>query len=574
MRSFKISVVKFLAALVTMLMLGTSTFAQVSVTLPNVSGASGVEKLGAITVGDLTGKNVLAFEFKLTYDKNIVSIRGVDAAGTLVEGKGNLTVNADTVNGTLSVAWAHSAALSGQGTLLKLRIRFKSVGTTTLSTGATFKFNAGNPVANVTSGTAQTAAILIQGDAVSATAGDNIVIPIRTTNITADQKVLSYEFTATFDKNIIEINNYDLASTLSSGGVAAINVNNNTGTVTFSLASSSYLTGSGILVKLTGKAKAKGNTQLSFSSFKFNTGTPGATADPATIVVAEANVAPTLTLSPNQTTFAVNENQTLTITLNGADANTGDVLTYSYTANPATTGATLTGNVFRWTPNYDQAGAYSVTFKVTDKGGLSASVTVSIVVNNVNRAPVFTAEIPNNIVIPVHNVPVPFEFIYRASDPDGDPVTFRIVSGPGEISTNGYYLWAPTPSQAGRSFVLIVEVSDGSLTAQSVRTIKVSDVVVGLEEEAGVPKEYALMQNYPNPFNPVTTIRFALPKESHVKLSVYNILGQEVATLVNGNMSAGYHRVEFDASRLNTGMYIYKIEAGEYVSMKKMMYVK
>jgi len=574
MRNIKISVVKFLALLAAMLMLGTSSFAQVSVTFPNVSGASGVQKTGAITVGDLTDKNVIAFQFTLSYDKNIVVIPGVDATGTLIEEKGNLTVNADTTNGTLSVAWAHSSALTGQGTLLKLNIKFKNAGTTTLDASSSFKFNAGNPAASVVAGSAQTAAVLIQGGSVTAVAGEDIVIPILTTTITADQEVLSYEFTASFNKDVIEITNYDLESTLSSGAIAAINVNNTTGTVSFSLASGSYITGSGTLLKLTGKAKAAGSTELTFTSFKFNTGTPGATADPAQIVVAEANVAPTLTLNPAGP-YSVNENETLTITLNGADANTGDVLTYSYTATPATTGATLSAaGVFSWKPNYDQAGVYSVTFKVTDKGGLSASLTVAIVVNNVNRAPVFTAEIPNNQVIPVHNVPVPFEFIYKANDPDGDPVTFRIVSGPGEISANGYYLWAPTPSQAGKSYVLIVEVSDGSLTATSTRTIKVSDTVTGVEEEVGIPNEFMLMQNYPNPFNPTTTIKFALPKESHVKLSVYNILGQEVATLVNGIMQAGYHRVNFDATGLNTGMYIYKIQADGFVMMKKMMYVK
>ncbi|MEG8947698.1 cohesin domain-containing protein [Rosettibacter firmus] len=572
MRRIKISVVKFLGLLVTMLMLGTSTFAQVSVTLPSVSGASGVEKLGAITVGDLTGKNVLSFQFTLSYNKNVVKIAEVEQAGTLVEGKGILTVNADTANGTLSVAWASGSYLSGQGTLLKLKVKFVSSGTTTLSDGGTFKFNNGNPVANVTAGSLQTAAVLIQGGSVSATAGDNIEIPVLTTEITAAQKVLSYEFTASFDKNVIEINNYDLESTLSAGGLAAINVDNNAGTVSFSLASGSYITGSGTLLKLKGKAKAAGSTELVFNSFRFNTGTPGATADPALIVVAEANVAPTLTLNPNQTSFAVNENETLTITLVGADANTGDVLTYSVTSLPQ--GATLVNNVFTWKPTYDQAGAYSVTFKVTDKGGLSASKTVAIVVNNVNRAPVFTAEIPNNQVIPVHNVPVPFEFIYKASDPDGDPLTFRLVIGPGTISTTGEYLWAPLPAQAGKEFDIVVEVSDGSLIATSTRRVKVSDVVVGVEEEVGMPKEYSLMQNYPNPFNPSTTIKFALPKDSHVKLSVYNILGQEVATLVNGFMNAGYHTIKFDASGLNTGMYIYKIQADNFVSMKKMMYVK
>ncbi len=572
MKSFKLSVVKFLVALVTMLMLGTSTFAQVSVTLPSASGAAGVEKIGAITVDDLTGKNVIAFQCTLTYDKNVVKILGIDDAGTLVEGIGYLTVNADTVNGTLSVAWANGTALSGQGTLLKLKIKFVSTGTTTLSDNGTFKLNGGNPAVNVTAGTLQTAAVLIQGGSVSATAGDDIEIPFYTTEITADQNVLSYEFTAIFDPAVIEINNFSLESSLSADGSAQINVDNNAGTLTFGLSKGSYITGSGLLFKLTGKAKAAGNTELKFTNFKFNAGTPIAVSDPALIVVVEANVAPTLTLDPNQTSFAVNENETLTITLVGSDANAGDVLTYSAMGLPQ--GATLVNNVFTWKPSYDQAGAYSVTFKVTDNAGLSDSNTVAIVVNNVNRAPSFTAEIPEGQIVPVHNVPVPYEFIYKANDPDGDQLTFRLVSGPGEISATGEYVWIPIPSQAGKSYVLIVEVSDGNLTATSTRTIKASDVVVGVEEEAGMPKEYSLMQNYPNPFNPTTIIKFALPKDSHVKLSIYNVLGQEVATLVNGFMSAGYHTVKFDASGLNTGMYIYKIQADNFVSMKKMMYVK
>ncbi|MEG8990930.1 cohesin domain-containing protein [Ignavibacteria bacterium 4148-Me] len=547
----------------------------VNVKLPIIAGTINTEKLAAITVDDISAKNITAIQFTLNYDKNIISIPEVVTTGTLLEGKGILSANADTTNGTVTVAWAGYPPLTGEGSLLKLKIKFKNYGTSNLDFGNTLKFNLGIPGAIVTSGSAKTAAVIVQGGSVTAVAGDNIVIPILTTAITADQKVLSYDFTASFNKDVIEITNYDLESTLSSGGIAAINVNNTTGTVTFSLASGSYITGSGTLLKLTGKAKAAGSTELTFTSFKFNTGTPGATADPAQIVVAEANVAPTLTLNPNQTTFAVNENETLTITLIGADANTGDVLTYSYTATPATTGATLSAaGVFSWKPNFDQAGVYSVTFKVTDKGGLSATKTVAIVVNNVNRPPVFTVEIPNNQVVPVHNVPVTFEFIYKAEDPDGDPLTFRKVSGPGEISTTGLFTWEPVPDQAGKSYILIVEVSDGSLTATSTRTIKVSDTVTGVEEESGIPNEFMLMQNYPNPFNPTTTIKFALPKESHVKLSVYNILGQEVATLVNGIMQAGYHRVNFDATGLNTGMYIYKIQADGFVMMKKMMYVK
>ena len=94
--------------------------------------------------------------------------------------------------------------------------------------------------------------------------------------------------------------------------------------------------------------------------------------------------------------------------------------------------------------------------------------------------------------------------------------------------------------------------------------------------------KFILDQNYPNPFNPVTTIRFNLPEASLnpsqggtlVKLSVYNILGQQVAVLVNEVLESGVHTINFDASELNSGMYIYKIEAGTFVQTRKMTLVK
>jgi len=96
MRSFKISVVRFLTVLAAMLMLGTSTFAQVSVTLPKVSGLPGATGEGAITVGDLTGKNVTAFEFTISYDKSMFYITGATAGSLL--GSNVPTVNADTAS--------------------------------------------------------------------------------------------------------------------------------------------------------------------------------------------------------------------------------------------------------------------------------------------------------------------------------------------------------------------------------------------------------------------------------------------------------------------------------------------
>jgi hypothetical protein len=89
-----------------------------------------------------------------------------------------------------------------------------------------------------------------------------------------------------------------------------------------------------------------------------------------------------------------------------------------------------------------------------------------------------------------------------------------------------------------------------------------------------VPEQYELGQNYPNPFNPSTKIRFAIPTSSFVTLKVYNVLGQEVANLVNQNLTPGSYEVSFDASRLPSGMYMYRVDAGKFSSTKKMVLVK
>ncbi len=98
-----------------------------------------------------------------------------------------------------------------------------------------------------------------------------------------------------------------------------------------------------------------------------------------------------------------------------------------------------------------------------------------------------------------------------------------------------------------------------------------SDVI---EATVSLPKNFELNQNYPNPFNPATTIMFQLPQDSRVTLKVYNMLGQEIATLINQDMTAGYQSVSFDASRLSSGTYIYRLEAGNFVKIKKMMLLK
>ncbi|MCX6165539.1 MAG: M20/M25/M40 family metallo-hydrolase [Ignavibacteriae bacterium] len=93
-------------------------------------------------------------------------------------------------------------------------------------------------------------------------------------------------------------------------------------------------------------------------------------------------------------------------------------------------------------------------------------------------------------------------------------------------------------------------------------------------QTTGIPKKFDMKQNYPNPFNPVTKIQYEVPKASYVTIKVYDILGREVATLVNTNMEAGYFMYDFDASALSSGVYIYKMTAGTFEKTMRMMVVK
>jgi len=88
------------------------------------------------------------------------------------------------------------------------------------------------------------------------------------------------------------------------------------------------------------------------------------------------------------------------------------------------------------------------------------------------------------------------------------------------------------------------------------------------------PKEFKLEQNFPNPFNPTTNIQYQLPQVAKVTLKVYDILGSEVATLVNEEQEAGYKEIQFNGVNLASGMYVYRLQAGNYISTKKMLMIK
>jgi len=92
--------------------------------------------------------------------------------------------------------------------------------------------------------------------------------------------------------------------------------------------------------------------------------------------------------------------------------------------------------------------------------------------------------------------------------------------------------------------------------------------------ESRIPRMFALDQNYPNPFNPSTIIHYGLPNHSHVTLTVFNTLGQQVAQLVDGEIDAGYHEVKFDGSGLSSGVYLYRMQAGGHMETKRLLLIR
>lgn len=127
-----------------------------------------------------------------------------------------------------------------------------------------------------------------------------------------------------------------------------------------------------------------------------------------------------------------------------------------------------------------------------------------------------------------------------------------------------------------REYFYVVEVHDDGFNVAVSKEF--TPTVTSVEDQA-VPTVYSLGQNYPNPFNPSTTIKFGLPVNSNVTVKIFDILGQEVANLINSDLAAGFHTINFDASQLHSGMYIYRIQAqgidgNNFVDAKKMLLVK
>jgi hypothetical protein len=147
------------------------------------------------------------------------------------------------------------------------------------------------------------------------------------------------------------------------------------------------------------------------------------------------------------------------------------------------------------------------------------------------------------------------------------------IKGAGTSLHQHAYEWTDSSAAEGQAYYYRLEYVDSTKTARYSTEILSLWLPLSVREKISIG-DYQLFQNYPNPFNPTTTIHYELPTESFVRLSVFNLLGQQVRTLVNKTETAGYKSVQFDGSNLASGLYFYCVSAGTFTDVKKMLLVR
>ena len=163
-----------------------------------------------------------------------------------------------------------------------------------------------------------------------------------------------------------------------------------------------------------------------------------------------------------------------------------------------------------------------------------------------------------------------------------DELTAAAASSAGAIfwTTDGGVTWVEQVPKEIYSLIMDIQIVTDSVAyavgwyGTMLKTTTGGITWIEEEKDSEIPVDYELEQNYPNPFNPSTTIKFQLPKDGIVTLRVYDILGNEVTTLINEKKVPGRYEVNFNPSQLASGVYVYKLQAGEFTSSKKMILIK
>ncbi len=248
------------------------------------------------------------------------------------------------------------------------------------------------------------------------------------------------------------------------------------------------------------------------------------------------------------------------------------------TINPATKIAN-----FKASP--DSFGVFKVALMATDPGQLADTTTMQVRVKPSNDTPVI-ANLPETLTFrnTASKRLAMWDFVSDVDDADSS-LHFSFATSNDSLKrkfdAQTGVLILTAPGFIGKTQLFIAVRDDSNAVARDTIDVHVDRTVSVAESNSEIPTEFVLLQNYPNPFsangafgNPTTLIRFGLPSAVEVKLEVFDLSGQRVATLLNERKFAGFHDVEFNASGLSSGTYFYKLTAGSFGERKKLLLVK
>jgi hypothetical protein len=614
---------------VLLLVAGGTAFAQVPVSLPNLTAQPGATVTIPVTVGSLTASNIGSYDFEVSCDTTILRFTGADGSGTLSNGLFVVANNSVSPYGPgkMKVVCASGTAILGSGVLVNLTaVAQTKLATTSLQFSNVHLYPVGGFISvalTLTPGsvrvkgvnhaptlTAITAKSVAEGALLNFTAtatdadlpNDTLTYSLKSppTGATIGNRTGIFDWTPTFGQAgvypvTVKVTDLDGAADSTVVSITVTHTNRKPTFVskmrdttisditlyTFAYAATDPDAGTTLTYKL-----ESGPTGASVSSSGLFSWTPtavqlgafnvvasvsdGSLADTAksAITVIHVNHKPSFVSKLRDTT--INEGTTLTFSYLATDPDAGSTVTYSLVNAPSGAIISASGALI-FVPPANPAGSYVITAVASD-GSLADTAKATV---SVNRKPVNVSRTPSTVSLVSRNVATTFTVV--ASDPDGNTLTFTWkVNGVTEKTGDNTFTRTFTDAQGTPKTVTAIFADAGGLKDSTVWSFSITPV----EGTEFIPTEYALGQNYPNPFNPSTTIRFDLPKEGVVTMEIFNVLGVRVRSLVSGvTFNAGTFMITWDGRDdrgqvVPSGIYLYRISTGDFHAAKRMTLLK
>jgi hypothetical protein len=316
--------------------------------------------------------------------------------------------------------------------------------------------------------------------------------------------------------------------------------------------------------------------------------------------VVEVNDPPTITDTPDQVTDEDTPTPPIPFTVDDVETDPGDLTVTGSSGNtdlvpdenivfgtPMMSKAQVLNaagdHTVTVTPAANQSGTATITITVSD-GVNQTSDTFVLTVNAVNDPPQFLLPLPPITLVQGDHYALALSdlylFVEDVDDPDStltwspvdtmmDVMRYNLV-----VTADSILLDAPTDWFGVDTIAVIVSDGELSDTTDIIVTVTQGETISAVGTRVGVPETYELSPNYPNPFNPTTTIAYGLPDRSHVTVTIYNTKGQIIQVLVDETKGAGYHTIQWDASRVGSGIYFYQIRAGDFTMVRKCTLMK